>query len=83
MVYVSSPPPSGASPHLCLLTWQLSFIKQDGRMGGGVKEGGFLHLLWGPVQAHETAGVLQKPIIEAPAPPTSPGRTGGGRERDC
>lgn len=78
MVYVSSPPPSAAS--VCSLGSCLSSSKME---GWGVKEGGFLHLLWGLVQAHETAGVLQKPIIEAPAPPTSPGRTGGGRERDC
>lgn len=36
----------------------------------GVKWGWVsLHLLWGLLQAHETAGVLQKPIIEAPGPP--------------
>ena len=77
MVYVPPPPSSIStflSAHLAVVfhpaRWKDEGVKAWG--GGGMS----LHLLWGPGQAHETAGVLQKPIIEVPAPPL--GKTGGG-----
>lgn len=80
MVYVSSPPQQHLHISVCSIGSCLSSSKME-RWGGKRGGGKLPSSLWGLVQAHETAGVLQKPIIEAPAPP--PGRTGGGGERDC
>lgn len=59
-----STPSSILPPHLAVVFHPARWI-DEGLIGGG----GSLHLLWGLVQAHETAGVLQKPIIEAPTLP--------------
>lgn len=65
MVYVSSPP----QQHLHIsaqlaVVFHLARWKDEGVRGGGELPSSLLGL----VQAHETAGVLQKPIIEVPAP---------------
>lgn len=36
---------------------------------GGARRGSTPLFLWGLLRAHETAGLFQKPIIEAPGPP--------------
>lgn len=61
-------PPHISSIPTCLWAY-MAAVFHPACVEEGVRRGSTPLFLWGLLWAHETAGLFQKPIIEAPGPP--------------